>query len=574
MGYRVGVDIGGTFTDFCAFDEASEALYALKVLSTPERPGAEVMAGLRELERRFGIAPDAITYFTHGTTVGVNTVIQRKGITLGLFVTENFTDVLEIARLKMPDPYDLTSRRPEPLVPRDRVLPIRERMRGDGTIDTPVDEASVRAAVERALALGVEGIVIALINAYRNPAHEKEVRAIVERAAPGVAVFCSTDVWSIVREYERTVTAVIHGYVQPRVSHYLGSLQAALAEAGVPAEPLVTKSNGGVMSAELGKTACAQMILSGTAAGGPLLNVKTTDNRTGRRIMANIDPILSGAGGLPWQDGADGSGANHSFFKNTPVEINEAEVPIKILRYGLATDSGGAGRYRGGTANTLEFQAFAPNSVLTARNRDRVRFTPWGINGGAAGKPSEFLRNPGTNREVNLGNTDVVTVEPGDIIRITAAGAGGWGPPAEREPERVLADVRRGFVSVAGAAEDYGVVIVGDEVDHAATERRRAAMDGPDGEFFGHNAARIDFERTWTRETYRVLGRHPGPATGALARLCEAQGVRRHRGPARRCAHRRGGRDRAHLRPPAGRTPPTRPRDRRELSYYTQDHGQ
>jgi N-methylhydantoinase A len=267
MAYRVGVDIGGTFTDLCAFDEATNDLFTLKVLSTPDRPGSEVMEGLRQLEARYGVAPGRITYFTHGTTVGVNTVIQRKGIRLCLLVTENFVDVLEVARLKMPDPFDLRSRPAEPLISKDRVLPIRERMRADGTVDVKLDAASVLAALDAARALGAEGIVIALINAYRNPVHEHQAKAIIAKAAPGLPVFCSTDVWSVIREYERTTTAVIHGYVQPRVAHYLGSLQAALKDAGVPAPAMVTKSNGGVMSAELGKTACAQMILSGTAAG-------------------------------------------------------------------------------------------------------------------------------------------------------------------------------------------------------------------------------------------------------------------------------------------------------------------
>src|SRR5690348_13846046 len=128
MSYRVGVDIGGTFTDLCAFDETTNELHTLKVLSTPETPGAEVMEGLRQLEQRYGVPPSSVGYFTHGTTVGVNTVIQRKGIRLCLLVTENFVDVLEVARLKVPDPYNLHSRRPDPLVPRDRVLPVRERM--------------------------------------------------------------------------------------------------------------------------------------------------------------------------------------------------------------------------------------------------------------------------------------------------------------------------------------------------------------------------------------------------------------------------------------------------------------
>jgi N-methylhydantoinase A len=267
MTYRVGVDIGGTFTDLCAFNEKTNELHTLKVLSTPDRPGSEVMEGLRQLAQRYGVAPERVTYFTHGTTVGVNTVIQRKGVKLCLLTTENFVDVLEVARLKTPNPWDLLSSRPPPLVPKDRVLPIGERMNADGSVDTPVDEASVIAAVEKARSLGAEGIVVALINAYRNPAHERAVKAIVGRVAPGLPVFCSTDVWSVIREYERTITAVIHGYVQPRVERYLTSLQEALRGAGVAAEPMVTKSNGGVMSAELGKTACAQMILSGTAAG-------------------------------------------------------------------------------------------------------------------------------------------------------------------------------------------------------------------------------------------------------------------------------------------------------------------
>jgi N-methylhydantoinase B len=247
--------------------------------------------------------------------------------------------------------------------------------------------------------------------------------------------------------------------------------------------------------------------------GGPLINLRTVDSRTGRRLMANLDPITGGGGGTSSRDGTEGSGANFGFLKNTPVEINEAEVPVKILRYGLAADSGGAGRFRGGTRTTLEFQVSAPDTVVTARNRDRSRFTPWGSCGGDAGKPSVFLLNPGTNHEVNLGNTDVVTVQPGDIIRITSAGAGGWGNALEREPERVLEDVRRGFVSNAKAREEYGVVIANGAVDGEATtacRARLAAARRRNG--FGFNQARVDFERVWTRANYERL-------TGLLARL-------------------------------------------------------
>ena len=245
---------------------------------------------------------------------------------------------------------------------------------------------------------------------------------------------------------------------------------------------------------------------AGPGGGGPLLNVRTTDNRSGRRVMANISPITAGAGGSAEGDGSEGNGANQSFFKNTPVEINEAETPIRILEYSLSPDSGGAGTHRGGLATSMTFQVFSPHTVLTARNRDRVRFTPWGIAGGAAGKPSAFVLNPDTPREVDLGNTDVVTVDPGDVIRITAAGGGGYGPPFERPVERVLRDLRRGFVSAEGAERDYGVVIRDGVVDEEATKRRRAECRARAGNtFFGHSAGRAAFESRWTRRAYTTL---------------------------------------------------------------------
>ncbi|MBY6092023.1 hydantoinase/oxoprolinase family protein [Maritimibacter alkaliphilus] len=267
MGYRVGVDIGGTFADFCAFDETAGSMGTVKVLTTPDKPGQEVIDGLKALEDRFGIAPGDISYFTHGTTVGINSIIMRKGIRLAMFTTENFCDVLELARLKMPDPYHLLSSRPEPLVTRDLVFGVAERMLADGTVDSPLDEDSLRAAVAAAKARGAEGVVISFLHSYRNPAHEQQAKRLIAEIAPELHVFTSHEVRPIIREYERSSTAVIHGYVQPRVSQYLGALQEALSGIGVTPEPMITKSNGGIMSVEVGKTACVEMLLSGTAAG-------------------------------------------------------------------------------------------------------------------------------------------------------------------------------------------------------------------------------------------------------------------------------------------------------------------
>ena len=287
MGYRVGVDIGGTFTDFCVFDEESGALETLKVLSRPDQPGAEVSTGLAEISARYGIEAPTISYFTHGTTVGVNTVIQRKGAMLCLFTTENFEDVLEVARLKMPDPYDLFSARPEPLVTRDRVFGITERMLVDGSVDVPVDEASVLRALAGVRAVGGEAVVVALLHAYRNPEHERWVAGIIRSEAPELDVILASEVWPVIREYERTVTATVAGYVQPRVAHYLGALEEALAESGVPAEAMITKSNGGVMTARAGKTDCAQMLLSGTASG--VIGAASVARSSGANAAMSLD---------------------------------------------------------------------------------------------------------------------------------------------------------------------------------------------------------------------------------------------------------------------------------------------
>lgn len=267
MGLRIGVDIGGSFTDLAVFDDQTGKLSSLKVFSRPDSPGDEVLEGMRQLTERYGINPAEVTYFTHGTTVGVNAVVQKKGARLGLITTRHFEDVLDLGRLKTPDMYSLFSLRPESLIGRDRVFGIDARMDAQGDEISAVDVESVLDAVKNLQQTGCVGVVISLLHAYRNPAHEYQVKAIIERAIPGFFVCCSSDVWPIIREFERTQTAVIGAYVQPHVAHYLGALQVALKSAGVPASLKVTKSNGGVMSAENGKKECVQMILSGTASG-------------------------------------------------------------------------------------------------------------------------------------------------------------------------------------------------------------------------------------------------------------------------------------------------------------------
>ena len=243
------------------------------------------------------------------------------------------------------------------------------------------------------------------------------------------------------------------------------------------------------------------------ASGGPIMNVNTIDNKTGRRIMAAIDPMTGGAGGTAAADGHDGSGANQGFLKNTPVEINEVEAGIKVLRYGLAQNSAGPGLHRGGLGTELVFQAFSPNTRVTARNRDRTRFTGWGIAGGKAGAPSRFIQNPGTAGEVNLGNTDILTIGPGDVIHVSCGGAGGWGDPLERDPDAVLLDWRRGWVTAEHAREAYGVVVDNGRVNQDATRtlRERMAAERHDTGFYDLGPSREAFEAVWTDANYDAL---------------------------------------------------------------------
>ncbi|MET1416606.1 hydantoinase/oxoprolinase family protein [Roseibium sp. HPY-6] len=267
MAYRIGVDVGGSFTDFAVLDDETGDLATLKVFSRPDAPGEEIVTALTRLQESGQVETGAVRRFTHGTTVGINTVIQRNGPKLALFTTANFEDVLELARLKIPEIHNLYSKRPVPLIPRECVMGIDERVLSDGSVQKAPERKDIERALQLARKNGAEGIVVAFLNAYRNSENEKTVAAVLKEIDPGLMVTTSSGTWPVIREYERTLTAVISGYVRSRVSHYLDRLEQSLKAQGVTVPALITKSNGGVMGLDQARAESVQMLLSGTASG-------------------------------------------------------------------------------------------------------------------------------------------------------------------------------------------------------------------------------------------------------------------------------------------------------------------
>ena len=286
MGLIVGVDIGGTFADFVAVDTETGEMKTLKVLTTPNDPGRDIGEGLDRLAED-GLTIAEIGRFVHGTTVGVNTIIQRRGARLALFTTAGFTDILELARLRMPNPYSLFCERPEPLVPRQHVFPIDERISATGETLREPSENDVRQAVAQARSIGAEVIIVSFLNAWREPKHERQVAALVQQFAPELAVFCGSEVWPVIREYERTTTAVLNGYVYPRIDQYLGRVADGIAEKGVRAPLLLTTSIGGTMTAAAGRRDCVGMLLSGTASG--VVGASLIARQAGLKAVLTLD---------------------------------------------------------------------------------------------------------------------------------------------------------------------------------------------------------------------------------------------------------------------------------------------
>jgi N-methylhydantoinase A/oxoprolinase/acetone carboxylase beta subunit len=268
--WRLGFDIGGTFTDFVLQDVRTGTVFVGKELTTPRDPAEAVMRGLHTLLETARVRLSEVAQVVHGTTLGANLVIERKGARTFLVTTAGFRDLLEIQRQFRYNLNDFFLDKHPPLIPRDQILEVSERTLADGSVHIPLDAEGARAAVAAARDAGAEALAVVFLHSYANPAHETAVRELAREIAPGLPVVLSSDVSPQYREYERTNTTVVNAYITPRFSQYLGALSTRLGERGFARRLYVMQNNGGIATADTAAAFPVRSLDSGPAAGAIL----------------------------------------------------------------------------------------------------------------------------------------------------------------------------------------------------------------------------------------------------------------------------------------------------------------
>ena len=267
---KIGIDVGGTFTDLVAVDESGRSTLA-KVASTPQDPSGGVMAGLDRLAELLSLSRAELLAQTerivHGTTVATNALLEHKGAKVGLLTTAGHRDVIEMREGLKDDRYNLRMPPPEQLVPRALRLGVKERMRADGRVETPLDRASLEEAIGALKRAKVEAVAVCYLHAYRDPRHERETAAMLTEALPDAYVSLSSDVWPQIKEFDRVSTTVVNAYVGPALSRYLSRLAQRLTEVGYKGPVLIIQSHGGVAPIAESTRLAAGGVLSGPAGG-------------------------------------------------------------------------------------------------------------------------------------------------------------------------------------------------------------------------------------------------------------------------------------------------------------------
>ncbi|MEO7728612.1 MAG: hydantoinase/oxoprolinase family protein [Burkholderiales bacterium] len=265
--YRIGIDVGGTFTDFTLLREEDGQVSYHKVASTPHDPSQAIEQGIADLLKMHGIAPGEVGHIGHGTTVATNLIIERRGAVTGLITTKGFRDVIEIGRQVRPHLFDYSVVKPPPLAVREHRHEINERIDARGNIIAALDAREVETAAGHLKSAGVKSVAVCFLHSYRNPAHEQAARRVVERVLPDAYISVSSDVLPEFREYERWSTTLLNAAVGPRMETYLESFLARVKNLGIAVEPFTIHSNGGLMSMRAVRAYPVRTCLSGPAAG-------------------------------------------------------------------------------------------------------------------------------------------------------------------------------------------------------------------------------------------------------------------------------------------------------------------
>ncbi len=318
--HRLGVDIGGTFTDAILIDESTGEVRTSKVPSTPDDPSRGFLNAATRILKETGVAPEQLSYVVHATTVATNSIIEGKLAPTGFVTTEGFRDMLEIQRQIRSSLYNIHFKKPQPLVPRYRCFGVPERLDAKGNVVTPLDEAAVRRVARELKDSGVESVAVCLLHSYVNPAHEERVGEILREVFPENAVSLSCEVAPDFREYFRASTTVINAGIRPVVGRYLERIESRLREQGVSASLLLMQSSGGVYTFAAGAEKPVYMVESGPAAG--VIAASYLGSQLGKTNLLSFDMGGTTAkvgliqGGVPqitkeYEVGADASASGH-----------------------------------------------------------------------------------------------------------------------------------------------------------------------------------------------------------------------------------------------------------------------
>jgi N-methylhydantoinase A len=378
MAHRLGVDVGGTFTDLLLVDDEKGDLYRVKTPSTPTDPSDGVLVGMRRICDESGIEPGELGFVMHGTTVATNAMLEAKGARVGLITTQGFGQILHLARSQTPGPLAgwIIMVKPDPPAALEDTREAKERMSAQGEPIEPVDREQVAGIVRDLVDSGVETLTVSLINSYANPAHEREIKEIIHELYPEFPVTVSSDVLPEFREYERTLTACMNSYVRPRVESYVRNLESSLRELGVKGELNLLRSDAGLMSVAVASENPIYGILSGPSGGvaGALYiarragfeNVLTFDmggTSTDVALCQNGQPTIERQTEIPYGLGLPGEvipvkvpsvnvrsvGAGGGSIAHVP----DVTGALRVGPQSAGADPGPAAYGRGGTAPTV-----------------------------------------------------------------------------------------------------------------------------------------------------------------------------------------------------------------------------